>query len=94
MKNPSERGEKLMNLFTREVTNYGNKIPFVQYLYQNNIKVAICSHPSDRESKKMAEVFKYLDKWRIISEVWIVLNDEDGCYTNLTNINQIKTFFL
>ncbi len=89
-KDPRERGDILMNLFTQRVMDYGNEFPFAQYLYQNGIKVAICSHPSDRESNKMAEVFRYLDKWQVISEIWIVLNDNDGCYTNLTNLSKTQ----
>lgn len=88
--NADERGEFLLNFFSQPTKMHDLEIPLYEYIKKNYMKVAIAVYPDDIDNEKMEEVLTLLDSNNILSELWIGLRDEDGCYTNPTSLDATK----
>jgi hypothetical protein len=74
---PNKRGQVLMDLFKKD--------HLAKYLSDNNFGVTIAM---TRLDDKTAKTIKYLNKKKVPVTAWIVLEDEQGYWTNKTTIDE------
>lgn len=74
---PDKRGETLMELFQKD--------NLVDFLADNNFGVTMAM---TRLDEKTASVVKYLNDKKVLTTAWIVIEDNEGYWTNKTSIAQ------
>lgn len=76
---PEKRGEALMELFKKD--------DLADFLAKNNFEITLAM---TRLDDKTAETIKYLNEKKVPVTAWIVLEDNEGYWTNKTNVDKTK----